>query len=80
MRLFRGDRGERAGKYAIPYEIESSEAPRPILPGAGRAVGESNRFMAEHPEAAEVWRRVQALLTGSEVVTDYLVGRPTETD
>ncbi len=72
-RLLRGDRGERAGKYAILYQIESPEARDRYFPTQDDLSEEANRFMAEHPEAAETWRRAQALLTGNEVVTDYLV-------
>jgi hypothetical protein len=72
-RLLRGDRGERAGKYAILYEIESPEARDRYFPAEDQESEDLNRFAAEHPAAAEFWQRLQALLTGSEVVTDYLV-------
>ena len=72
-RLLRGDRGERAGKYAILFEIESPEARDRYFPAEDQESEDLNRFDAEHPAAAEVWQRLQAFLTGSEVVTDYLV-------
>ena len=72
-RLLRGDRGERAGKYAILYEIESPEVRDRYFPAEGQGSEDLNRFEAEHPAAAEAWQRLQAFLTGGEVVTDYLV-------
>jgi hypothetical protein len=72
-RLLRGDRGERAGKYAILYEIESPEARDRYFPAEDQESEDLNRFVAEHPAEAEFWQRLQALLTGREVVTDYLV-------
>ena len=72
-RLLRGDRGERAGKYAILFEIESPEARDRYFPAEGQGSEDFNRFEAEHPAAAEAWQRLQASLTGGEVFTDYLV-------
>ncbi len=72
-RLLRGDRGERAGKYAILFEIESPENRNRYFPAEGQGSEDLNRYVAENPAAAEAWQRVQAFTTGSEVVTDYLV-------
>ncbi len=74
-RLLRGDRGERAGKYAILYEIESPEARDRYFPADGQRSEDLNRFEAEHPAAAAAQQRLQAHLTRSlgEVFTDYLV-------
>jgi hypothetical protein len=72
-RLLRGDRGERAGKYAILFEIESPEARDRYFPADGQESDALDRFEAEDPAAAETWRRVQASTTGNNVVTDYLV-------
>ena len=72
-RLLKGDRGKRAGKYAVLFEIESPEARDRYFPAEGQESEELNRFDAEHPAATELWQRVQASFGGSAVVTDYLV-------
>ncbi len=72
-RLLRGDRGERAGKYAILYEIDSPEARDRYFPADGQRSEDLDRFEAEHPAAAEIWQRLRGLVTGGEVYTDYLV-------
>ena len=72
-RLLRGDRGERAGKYAILYEIESPEARDRYFPAQGQWSEEGERYQAEHPAEADFWQRLQAFYSDSEVVTDYLV-------
>jgi hypothetical protein len=72
-RLLQGDRGERAGKYAILFEIESPEARDRYFPAEGQGSEDLDRFNAENPAAAEVWQRLQAFVADSEVTTDYLV-------
>ena len=72
-RLLRGDRGERAGKYAILHEIDSPEARDRYFPADGEQSEEFDRLVAEHPESAEMGHRTYAFLTDSEVVADYLV-------
>ena len=72
-RLLRGDRGERAGKYAILYEIDSPEARDRYFPADGQRSEDLDRYEAEHPAAAETWQRLRGLVTGGEVYTDYLV-------
>jgi len=72
-RLLKGDRGERAGKYAVLFEIESPETRDRYYPSEDQESEELNRFDAENPAAAEAWQRVQASFAGSTVVTDYLV-------
>jgi hypothetical protein len=71
-RLLRGDRGERAGKYAVLFEIESLEARDRYFPVDDQGSEDFDRFQAENPAAAEIWQRLYAFL-GSEVTTDYLV-------
>ena len=58
-RLLKGDRGKRAGKYAILYEIESPDARDRYFPADGQGSEDLNRFEADHPAAAAVWHRVQ---------------------
>lgn len=72
-RLLKGDRGVRAGRYAILYEIEDTEARDRFFPSLDEASEELDRFLADHPEAAASWQRAQSLQTGREVTTDYLV-------
>ena len=72
-RLLKGDRGERAGKYAILFEIESPEARDRYFPAEDQESEELHRHHAENPAEAQAWDQVQALTTGSHVVTDYLV-------
>jgi hypothetical protein len=72
-RLLKGDRGERTGKYAILFEIDSPEARDRYFPAEGRESEHLDRYEEENPAAAEVWRWMQALTTGDDVVTDYLV-------
>src|SRR5919206_4944825 len=64
-RLLRGDRGERAGKYAILYEIDSPEARDRYFPADGQRSEDFYRFEAEHPAASEAGQRLQAYLTRS---------------
>jgi hypothetical protein len=72
-RLLKGDRGERTGKYAIFYEIESPEARDRYFPAKDQMSEEAERYMAERPAVAELWQRLDAYQTGNEVTTDYLV-------
>lgn len=71
-RLLRGERGERAGKYAVLFEIESSEARDRFFPAADQRSEDLDRFNVENPAAAEIWQRLFTYL-GSDVTTDYLV-------
>jgi len=72
-RLLRGDRGERTGKYAMLYEIESPQARDRYFPATDQMSEEAERYLAEHPPVAELWQQLDAFQTGNEVVTDYLV-------
>ena len=72
-RLLRGDRGERAGQYAILHEVDSPEARDRYFPADGEQSKEFDRLVADHPESVEIGHKMNAFLTGSEVVTDYLV-------
>ena len=71
-RLLRGQRGERAGKYAVLFEIESPEARDRYFPAEDQESEDLDRFNVEHPAAAEIWQRLYAFW-GSDVTTDYLV-------
>jgi hypothetical protein len=71
-RLLRGDRGERAGKYAVLFEIESPETRDRFFPAEDQRSEDLDRFQAENPAADEIWQRLYAFW-GSDVTTDYLV-------
>ena len=71
-RLLWGDRGERAGKYAVLFEIESPEARDRYFPAEDQGSENLDRFQAENPAADETWQRLSAFW-GREVTTDYLV-------
>jgi hypothetical protein len=70
--LLKGDRGDRAGKYLLLFQVESVEArdryyPRP------EEESEARRFAGEHPEAAAVWEKYAGSLSEPHNTTDYLV-------
>jgi hypothetical protein len=69
--LLKSDRGARAGKYGVLFEIESAEARDSVVSDAG-FTKESEAFDAAHPELVAAWQHVQSLVTQS-TWTDYLV-------
>lgn len=73
VHLLRGDRGVRTGKYAYLMEVESVDARDRFFPEDGTESGEFERWLAEHPGAAEMLKQSHALQSGPEVTTDYLV-------
>jgi hypothetical protein len=73
VQLLSGDRGVRAGKYAYLMEIESVDARDRFFPQDGAESEEFDRWLAEHPGAADVLQQSHALQSGPEVTTDYLV-------
>jgi hypothetical protein len=73
FRLLKGERGVRTGKYLLVFEIVSAEARDRYYPAEGQASEESGRFDEQNPEAADAWERLHALMTDSDVATDYVV-------
>ncbi|HMO58569.1 MAG TPA: hypothetical protein PKA05_16200 [Roseiflexaceae bacterium] len=69
--LLKSDRGGRAGKYGLLFEIESTEARDSVVTDAG-FTKESEAFDAEHPELVAAWQHVTSLMDQT-VWTDYLV-------
>ena len=73
FRLLKGERGVRTSKYLLVFEIVSPEARDRYYPAEGQASEESGRFDEQNPEAANAWERLHALMTDSDVATDYVV-------
>ena len=73
VRLLKGERGTRAGKYLLVFEIESLEARNRFFPEAGEDSEESRRFFEQHPDAAAAWEKVGAFESGTMDFNDYLV-------
>ena len=72
--VFKGERGVRAGKYLVVFEIVSPEARDQYYPAEGAASEEEgDRFDQENPGAANAWERLHAMSTDSDVATDYLL-------
>jgi peptide chain release factor 3 len=70
--LLRADRGPRAGKYLMVFEVESEEARDQYFPAEGQQSEEFVRYLAEHPEIAALWERAQSY-EAEDVTTDYVV-------
>ena len=73
IHLLRGDRGERAEKFLLLFEIESVEARDRYYPIPGEGSEEARRFWEQHPEAAAVLERYAGFLSEPHSATDYLV-------
>jgi hypothetical protein len=71
LRLLRGDRGARAGKYLLLAEIESVEARDRYFPRPGEESEEFTRFFEQHPEAAAAWEKSH-WGRSADIVTDYV--------
>lgn len=71
--LLKGDRGERAGKFLLLFEIESVDARDRYYPGPEEESEEARRFWEQHPEAAAVLEKYTASLSEPHATTDYVV-------
>ena len=71
--LFKGDRGERAGKFSLLFEVESVEARDRYYPTPEEESEEARRFAEQHPEATALWEKYAAFLSKPHSWTDYLV-------
>ena len=76
--LLKGDRGERAGKFLVLFEMESVEARDRYYPSEGETSDDFRRFDEQHPEAAAVWDKYGFLFEPHNT-TDYLVIGSTST-
>jgi hypothetical protein len=70
--LLKGERGARAGKYALLTEIESVDLRDRFFPDDGRQSAPFDRWMDEHPSLRKAVEHAWELLA-SDVTTDYLI-------
>ena len=70
--LLRGDRGRRAGKYLLVFEMDSDEDRDRYFTAENEESEELAQYLAEHPEIAEVWQRARSF-EAADVATDYEV-------
>ena len=76
--LLKGDRGQRAGEYALIYEIKSVKERDRFAPTPGGSSEEFNRWYEEHKAMADElmkkWATFSPTDTGAhEEYTDYIV-------
>ena len=76
-RLLKGERGQRAGKYAVLVEIESVEARDRWSPTSGGSSEERLRWLEEHKEEQENFAKAWASFSPTDMLlhpeyTDYL--------
>jgi hypothetical protein len=72
VRLLRGDRGPRARKFLLLFEIESVQARDRYFPQEGQPSEEFTRFMDQNPEAAAAWEK-SSTLEAANLAADYLL-------
>ncbi len=68
-RLLRGDRGARAGKFLILFEVDSVEARDRFHPGPNEASEEWRQYLEQHPEVAAAWHKC---MSEADIWTDYV--------
>jgi len=78
LTLLKGDRGQRAGKYALIYEIKSVEERDRFSPAHNTMSKEVMQWLEEHKEIGEAmmgkWAAISPTDTGAhEEYTDYIV-------
>ena len=72
--LLKADRGQRAGKYLVIFEIESVEVRDRYFPTAGERSEEAWQFTHQHPEIAAMFEKWSTLTSPpGEVYSDYIV-------
>jgi hypothetical protein len=69
--LLKGDRGARAGKYLVLFEIESLEARDRYFPRPGEESEEFTRFFEQHPDAAAALEKLH-WGRSADITTDYV--------
>lgn len=73
-RVLRGERGPRAGRYLVVFEIDDQEARNRYFPTEGQMDAEQvDAFNRQHPEGAAAWDRWQAMVLDEDVANDYVV-------
>lgn len=78
LRLLKGDRGIRAGKYLVLIEIENEEARNRFAPVPNESNEETQRFSEEHREILDPIFQKWATFSSTNLdenrnYTDYLV-------
>jgi len=71
--LTKADRGARAGKYALIFEIESVEARNRYAPESGAPSEEAQREQARYAGVVEQWGKLATVPGSDTVFTDYVV-------
>ncbi len=71
--LLKGDRGERAGKFLLLFEVESVEARDRYYPRPEEESEEARRFGEQHPEVTAVLQKYAASMSKPHSWTDYIV-------
>jgi hypothetical protein len=73
-KLLKADRGERAGKYLVMFEIESTAVRDRYFPAPGEQSEEAQHFTQQHPEITAMFERWNTLTSPpGEIYTDYVV-------
>jgi hypothetical protein len=72
-RLLKGERGARAGKYLLVFEIVDQEARDRYFPAEHQGSDEIGRSEEQNRQAADAWERLHALRVDSDITTDYVV-------
>jgi hypothetical protein len=74
--LLKGDRGSRAGKYAVLFEIDSLEARNRYVPTEGADSEEAKQWQRNHPEFGALvakWGSVATMVgEAPDAYTDYV--------
>jgi hypothetical protein len=60
-RVLKGERGVRAGKYLLLFEIVDPEARDRYFPAENQGSDEVDRFDEQNRQAADAWDRLHAL-------------------
>jgi hypothetical protein len=68
--LLKGERGARAGKFLLLFEIDSIEARDRFFPGADERSEEWDRYVEQHPEIPAAWEK--AGMMENNIWTDYV--------
>jgi hypothetical protein len=71
--LLKGDRGERAGKYLVMYEVESVEARDSYFPAPAEQSEKVQQFLEQHPAVAAAMEKSNAFESEPDTWTDYVV-------
>ena len=72
--LLKADRGQRAGKYLVMFEIESVAVRDRYFPAPGERSKEAQQFTQHHPKIAAMFEKWSSLASPpGEIYTDYIL-------